>query len=201
MLRRCGQFSCRTPTAPPLSRNATRFSPTSLTRSGSLSGLGICADVQTGSQYLRITLPIGVPGPTRVIRSFSSRLSIVHLRAVAPDNVYEATGGLLSSVGRCHRLRSPSSIEVSGCRKSRDESVPGKGRRSHRRRPWHRARPRLAFAAAGASVVVNDLGVNYAGEREASSPADESSSKYALRAATPSRTTTMLLIGAGRKDC
>lgn len=31
----------------------------------------------------------------------------------------------------------------------------------------------LAFAAAGASVVVNDLGVNYAGEREGVSPADE----------------------------
>lgn len=31
----------------------------------------------------------------------------------------------------------------------------------------------LAFASAGASVVVNDLGVNYAGEREASSPADD----------------------------
>lgn len=30
----------------------------------------------------------------------------------------------------------------------------------------------LAFAAAGASVVVNDLGVSYAGEREAASPAD-----------------------------
>lgn len=30
----------------------------------------------------------------------------------------------------------------------------------------------LAFAAAGASVVVNDLGVSYAGEREAVSPAD-----------------------------
>lgn len=31
----------------------------------------------------------------------------------------------------------------------------------------------LAFAAAGASVVVNDLGVNYAGTREGSSPADD----------------------------
>src|SRR5690606_35284330 len=30
----------------------------------------------------------------------------------------------------------------------------------------------LAFAAAGARVVVNDLGVTYAGEREAISPAD-----------------------------
>lgn len=31
----------------------------------------------------------------------------------------------------------------------------------------------LAFAAAGARVVVNDLGVSYAGEREALSPADD----------------------------
>src|SRR5437762_13281735 len=56
---------------PSLSRNATRSSPSSLTRTGGLSGSAISHDRQAGIQYRRIALPIGVPAPTRVTSSFS----------------------------------------------------------------------------------------------------------------------------------
>ena len=69
--RRCGQNSSTRPMRPSLSRNATRSSPSSLTRTGGQSGSAISHDRQAGIQYRRIALPIGVPGPTRVISSFS----------------------------------------------------------------------------------------------------------------------------------
>src|SRR6185437_6804459 len=72
---RCGQFSCTRPTRPRVSRNATRFSPSSRTRAGGLPGSGISAVRQAGVQYRRSRFPIKVPGPTRVRISLSSALS------------------------------------------------------------------------------------------------------------------------------
>ena len=64
------------PTLPLLSRNMTRFSPRSRMRLGGLSGLGNSAAGRAGTQYWRISLPIGVPGPTRQSSSLSSWLSM-----------------------------------------------------------------------------------------------------------------------------
>ena len=57
---------------PLVSRKATRSSPRMRTRTGAQSGSGSSDDDSTGCQYRRISSPIGVPGPTRVIVSFSS---------------------------------------------------------------------------------------------------------------------------------
>src|SRR3954447_7916639 len=77
---------------PSVSRNATRSSPSSLTRTGGESGSAISHDRQAGIQYRRIALPIGVPGPTRVISSFSFGGSIGDfLLVVAPDVSIRAT--------------------------------------------------------------------------------------------------------------
>src|SRR5215471_21637720 len=72
---RCGQFSCTSPTRPVVSRNATRFSPSSRTRAGAPPGSGTSAVRQAGVQYRRSSSPISVPGPTRVKISLSSALS------------------------------------------------------------------------------------------------------------------------------
>src|SRR6185369_6539170 len=62
---------------------ATRSSPSYLTRTGGQSGSAISRDRQAGIQYRRIALPIGVPGSTRVISSFSFGGSIGDLLLVA----------------------------------------------------------------------------------------------------------------------
>jgi hypothetical protein len=61
---------------PRLSRKATSSSPKSFTRTGGPSGSGSSHPSSAGSQYRRIVVPIGVPGPTRVTRSLSSRASM-----------------------------------------------------------------------------------------------------------------------------
>ena len=71
--------SSRTPTCPAVSRNTTKDSPSRPARSGSASGSGSCAEVQTGSQNRRIIRPIGVAGPTRVKISFSWEVSMLSL--------------------------------------------------------------------------------------------------------------------------
>src|SRR5437762_6437850 len=48
------------------------FSPRSKTRTGSQSAEGSSDDSIAGTQYSRIKLPIGVPGPIRVMSSLSS---------------------------------------------------------------------------------------------------------------------------------
>ena len=45
-------------------------------RTGGQSGEGSSLDIIDGIQYCRIRLPMGVPGPVFVTRSFSSLLSI-----------------------------------------------------------------------------------------------------------------------------
>src|SRR5260370_14936039 len=61
---------------PLLSRNAMSCSPSMSTRTGSPSAAGNSSPSMAGSQYSRNRLPMGVPGPTRVINSFSSWLSM-----------------------------------------------------------------------------------------------------------------------------
>ena len=62
---------------PSVSRKAMSCSPSRSTRTGSLSGAGSSDDSTAGIQYSRMSAPIGVPGPTRVMSSFSSRLSML----------------------------------------------------------------------------------------------------------------------------
>lgn len=50
-----------------------------MTRIGGQSGSGRSAAWNAGVQYLRRTLPIGVPGPTRHSASFSSGVSMRYL--------------------------------------------------------------------------------------------------------------------------
>src|SRR5207249_10442095 len=70
---------------PRRSRNSTRSSPRSLI---ALTGLASRSAVAaTGNQYRRSNVPMGVPGPTRVNRSFSSRLSIGVLPSAPPDRL------------------------------------------------------------------------------------------------------------------
>src|SRR5438552_17387637 len=52
------------------------FSPSSTTRTGSLSGVGSSEASRAGTQSSRINCPIGVPGPTRQTVSLSILLSI-----------------------------------------------------------------------------------------------------------------------------
>ena len=59
-----------------VSRKATSSSPSSFTRTGGQSGSGSSHASSAGIQYRRIVAPIGVPGPTRVTRSLSSRASM-----------------------------------------------------------------------------------------------------------------------------
>ncbi len=65
------------PDRPAASRNSTRSSPSSLRFTGTRPTMSWVA---TGHQYRRSSSPIGVPGPTRVSRSFFSGLSIGYLR-------------------------------------------------------------------------------------------------------------------------
>src|SRR5229473_7210300 len=67
------------------SRNATSSSPSSLTRTGAQSGSGSSRVRSAGIQYRRIASPMGVPRPTRVTRSFSSRASMLR-----PSSPYQA---------------------------------------------------------------------------------------------------------------
>src|SRR3979409_821996 len=73
---RCGQLLASRPTLPLLSLKAINCSFSSRTRTGSESGRGNSEASMAGSQYWRIRLPIGVPGPTRVTSSLSSLLSM-----------------------------------------------------------------------------------------------------------------------------
>src|SRR3979409_140993 len=73
---RCGQLLARRPTLPMESRKAMSCSPRRRTRTGSESAAGNSEESMAGSQYWRIRLPIGVPGPTLVTRSLSSLLSM-----------------------------------------------------------------------------------------------------------------------------
>src|ERR1051326_3088363 len=68
--QRCGHRWSRMPMRPEVSRNAIRRSPSSIRRTGSPSVMS-SDDRHAGSQYWRIMLPIGVPGPTLVSNSFS----------------------------------------------------------------------------------------------------------------------------------
>src|SRR6266446_6932843 len=68
--QRCGQRCSMMPTRPSVSRKAMSCSPSSKSRIGSPSALS-SEDRQAGTQYCRISSPIGVPGPTRVSNSFS----------------------------------------------------------------------------------------------------------------------------------
>ena len=68
---------------PDESRNITRFSPSSRMRLGRLSGPGNSLEGSAGTQYSRIRLPIGVPGPTRVTRSLLSGESMGSVSAVS----------------------------------------------------------------------------------------------------------------------
>ena len=52
-------------------------SPSSMTRTWGQSGWGSSLESIPGIQYWRIMFPMGVPGPTRQISSFSSDVSIV----------------------------------------------------------------------------------------------------------------------------
>src|SRR6516162_10913446 len=90
--RRCGQNSSTRPMRPWLSRKPTRRSPSSRTRTGGHSGSGNSRARNAGIQYLRKTLPIGVPGPVLVTSSLSSRVSM---------------GGFLSSNDRPDRDNRP----------------------------------------------------------------------------------------------
>src|SRR5690349_4460930 len=64
---------------PLVSRNATSSSPSSRTRAGGPSRVGISSESSAGIQYRRISSPIGVPGPMRVKSSFCSFGSIASL--------------------------------------------------------------------------------------------------------------------------
>src|SRR5215831_14035713 len=80
---------------PSVSRKAIRSSPSSRTRTGGPSGSAISRASNAGIQYLRIALPIGVPGDTRVISSFSSRGSITDppgLRRQIRQNIISPKG-------------------------------------------------------------------------------------------------------------
>jgi hypothetical protein len=64
------------PGLPDVARKAIKFSPRSLSLTGGQSGAGNSLGMSAGIQYWRMKLPIGVPGPTRHMYSFSSALSI-----------------------------------------------------------------------------------------------------------------------------
>src|ERR1043166_7449304 len=73
---RWAQCSPTSPMRPLVSRKATSSSPSRRTRACGESGAGISSDKSAGSQYRRISSPIGVPGPVRVSSSFCSLGSI-----------------------------------------------------------------------------------------------------------------------------
>src|SRR5258708_39761698 len=79
------------PMRPELSRKAISPSPSSIRRSGSPSATS-SDDRQAGSQYCRISVPIGVPGPTRVSSSFSACEVIAWFLQLSP------------SIGAAHQL-------------------------------------------------------------------------------------------------
>jgi hypothetical protein len=63
------------PTRPDESRKAINCSPSSLSRNGAPSGAS-SDDISAGSQYCRMSSPIGVPGPTLVKTSESVAIVI-----------------------------------------------------------------------------------------------------------------------------
>ncbi len=86
-----------TPTRPAASRNATSCSPGSFRRMGAQSGPGSSVERSAGIRYWRMRLPIGAPGPTRVISALSSLLSMAppprEVTATSPlRNMYRASG-------------------------------------------------------------------------------------------------------------
>ena len=93
---RAGADSARPsrPARPALSRNATRHSPSSVTRLGGASTAS-SSDRRKGSQWRRNSAPIGVPGPTRVRRSLSSRADpyFTALHDVGAGRVLDGAGG------------------------------------------------------------------------------------------------------------
>ena len=62
---------------PLVSRKAIRSSQSNRTRTGRPSASGSSSESRAGTQYSRMNLPIGVPGPTRVSSSFSSLFSML----------------------------------------------------------------------------------------------------------------------------
>src|SRR5438874_8571554 len=67
------------PTSPFVSRNATRYSPSTLIRIGGQAGSGSSSGWITGSQKRRNSSPIGVPLAVCVISALSCAVSIVGL--------------------------------------------------------------------------------------------------------------------------
>src|SRR5262245_46231608 len=87
---RCGQWFWMSPTRPEVARKATRFSPSSRTRTGAPSASGSSAETSAGIQYSRSSAPIGLPGPTRQSSSLSSPESMARLlRSVPPALLVE----------------------------------------------------------------------------------------------------------------
>jgi hypothetical protein len=80
---RWGQLFWIRPTLPFESRKPISCSPSSSTRTGSESGSASSEESMAGTQYSRIRLPMGVPGPTRVISSLSSCFSMASGTPVA----------------------------------------------------------------------------------------------------------------------
>ena len=70
-------------------------------RTGSESGVGTSEDNIAGTQYSRMKLPIGVPGPTRVISSFSSCFNMcsILLRFGRGHRIHELFADLLARFG------------------------------------------------------------------------------------------------------
>src|ERR1700724_316358 len=88
--QRCGQRWSITPTRPDESRNAINCSPSSNSRIGAPSRRS-SDDIAAGSQYCRISLPIGVPAPTRTRSSLSfRRITLILSR---PEGEAEAGAG------------------------------------------------------------------------------------------------------------
>src|SRR3989441_4520301 len=88
--QRCGQRWSTPPTRPEVSRNAINCSPSSMRRIGAPSRAN-SDDIAAGSQYCRIRLPIGVPGPTRTRSSLSFRRMALILSR--PEGEAEAGAG------------------------------------------------------------------------------------------------------------
>src|SRR6266542_6842019 len=74
--QRWAQARSMRPTRQLVSRNARSLSPNNVTRRGEPSGSWRSDSSKNGNQNLRTSSPMGVPRPTCVSRSFSSRVSI-----------------------------------------------------------------------------------------------------------------------------
>src|SRR5262245_4323231 len=77
-----------------------RFSHSRRIRTGGQSGLGSSLDIMAGSQYWRMRLPIGVPGPTFVISSLSSLVSMERPFAMQMRRAGRVRPALVSELGQ-----------------------------------------------------------------------------------------------------